>query len=351
MSGGVDSSAAALLMQGAGWECVGCTMKLFDGEADCEGARSCCSLSDVEDARSVARRLGMPYYVFNFKDAFRAEVIEPFIESYRRGMTPNPCLACNGRLKFEKLFARAAVLGCGCVVTGHYARIEEEGGRFLLKKARDATKDQSYVLYMLRQEQLRHLRFPLGKLAKAEVRALAEAAGFANAQKPDSQDICFVPDGDYAAAIERFTGCPAPPGDFVDERGNVLGRHRGIIRYTVGQRRGLGIAAKEPLYVKAIDAAGNRVILGGASSVYSSGTMLDEVNWVSGETPAGPVRASVRVRYRGGEQPALVIPEAEGGARILFEKPQRAVTPGQAAVFYDGEIVLGGGRIRFPIID
>ena len=351
MSGGVDSSAAALLMQRAGWECVGCTMKLFDGETECQGARSCCSLSDVEDARSVARRLGMPFYVFNFKDAFRAEVLTPFIESYQNGMTPNPCIACNGRLKFEKLFERAAVLDCGAVVTGHYARIEDADGQLVLKKARDSGKDQSYVLYMLRQEQLQHLRFPLGSLTKAEVRALAAASGFVNAAKPDSQDICFVPDGDYAAAIEHYAGEVSPPGDFVDEAGNVLGRHRGIIRYTVGQRRGLGISSGRALYVKAVDAAGNRVILGDASSVYSAGAAVDRVNWISGHAPSAALRASVRVRYRGAESPALVIPESGGRARVLFDRPQRAVTPGQAAVFYEGETVLGGGRICFPIID
>ncbi len=250
MSGGVDSSLAAKIMVERGYECIGCTMKLFQNEdAGVERSRTCCSLDDVEDARSVAYKLGMPFYVFNFTDAFRDEVIHKFVESYENGITPNPCIDCNRYMKFGKLLDRARVLGCDCIVTGHYARIEETDNGFVLKKALDETKDQSYVLYSMTQEQLSHTVFPLGGMRKSEVRDIAGSSGFVNANKPDSQDICFVPDGDYARVVEMHAGRSFAEGNFVDREGNILGRHKGIIRYTVGQRRGLGISAAEPLYV------------------------------------------------------------------------------------------------------
>ena len=238
MSGGVDSSVAAKLLADAGNDCVGCTMKLYTNEdAGISRSRTCCSLDDVEDARSVAARLKMPYYVFNFSEDFREKVIEKFVRSYEAGLTPNPCIDCNRYMKFAKLFDRAKVLGCDHIATGHYARIERAGESYVLKKALDASKDQSYVLYDMTQEQLAHTLFPLGSLHKHETRALAEAAGFLNAEKPDSQDICFVPDGDYARVIELHTGKKAAPGDFVDPSGRVLGQHGGLIRYTIGQHR------------------------------------------------------------------------------------------------------------------
>ena len=347
MSGGVDSSLAAKLMQDDGYECIGCTMRLFHNEdAGLERSRTCCSLEDVEDARSVAYELGMRFYVFNFTDDFRNTVIRRFVESYQNGITPNPCIDCNRYMKFGKLFDRAKILDCDCVVTGHYARIEERDGRYVLKKAIDATKDQSYVLYAMTQDQLAHTRFPLGDLCKTHVRALAEQNGFVNADKPDSQDICFVPNGDYAHIIELQTGCKAAAGNFVDRCGNVLGTHRGVIHYTIGQRKGLGIAAGEPLYVCRICPQSNTVVLGRNEDLFSTEADAADFNWISGESPKQAIRCKVKIRYRQAEQWATVTPCDEHDVHISFDDPQRAVTPGQAAVLYDGDIVLGGGTIR-----
>ena len=263
MSGGVDSSAAALLLKERDYDCIGCTMKLYDNEdAGINHRRICCSLDDIEDARAAAFRLGIPYYVFNFQEDFRKAVIEKFSDSYENGLTPNPCIDCNRYLKFGRLLERARVLGYDYLATGHYARIEERDGHYLLKKALDESKDQSYFLYAMTQGQLARTLFPLGELRKAEIRRLAEERGLSNARKPDSQDICFVPDGDYAAAVERISGRPSVPGNFVDTDGNVLGTHRGVIHYTVGQRRGLGVSAPESLYVCGVSSAENTVTLG-----------------------------------------------------------------------------------------
>ena len=344
MSGGVDSSLAAKLTADAGYQCIGCTMKLYDNaDAGKAASRTCCSLEDVEDARGVAYQLGMPYYVFNFTEDFRRCVIEHFADSYRRGVTPNPCIDCNRYLKFDRLLKRAETLGCDCLVTGHYARIERENGRYVLKKALDASKDQSYVLYMLTQAQLSRLRFPLGALRKTEVRATAAQNGFLNADKPDSQDICFVPDGDYSRVVELHGG-PARPGDFVDREGRVLGRHKGIIHYTVGQRKGLGLSLPEPMYVCRICPDTDQVVLGRDAELWSRSFTVRDMNWISGEAPGAPFRCKVRVRYRQTEQWAEVSP-TESGAEITFDRPQRAITPGQAAVLYDGDTVLGGGVI------
>ena len=346
MSGGVDSSVAAFLMKEQGCQCIGATMKLFHNEdIGVKRTKTCCSLEDVEDARSVAFRLGVPYYVFNFSDDFKGQVIDRFIAAYERGATPNPCIDCNRYLKFERLYERARILGCDAIVTGHYARIEQENGRWLLKKSLDESKDQSYVLYSLTQEQLAHTRLPLGVMHKSETRRIAEEQGFYNADKPDSQDICFVPNGDYAGFIARFTGHDCSAGDFVDEEGHVLGRHKGIVHYTVGQRKGLGIAADAPLYVKQIDAASNRVVLSGNESLFSRELTANDFNWIAYDVPPRELRASARVRYHQREQAATVTVLGDGRVHLVFDEPQRAITPGQAVVLYDGDTVLGGGTI------
>lgn len=346
MSGGVDSSLAAKLMKDAGYDCIGCTMKLYDNEdAGLTRGHTCCSLDDVEDARSVAYKIGIPYYVFNFKEGFRENVINRFVEAYESGRTPNPCIDCNRYMKFARLSERARILGCDCVVTGHYARIEKRDGVYCLKKALDETKDQSYVLYSLTQEQLAHTMFPLGNMKKAEVRELAEENGFINAGKPDSQDICFVPDGDYGAFLERYTGKKYAHGSFLDTDGNVLGTHNGYVHYTIGQRKGLGIAFGKPMYVRSIDAGNNTVTLAEDRDLYADTLTAADFNWISGQAPAGDIECQAKIRYRQKEQPAVANARPDGTVRLTFAHPQRAITPGQAVVLYDGDIVLGGGRI------
>lgn len=347
MSGGVDSSLAAKLMKDKGFDCIGCTMKLYHNEdVGIERSRTCCSLDDVEDARSVAYKLGMPFYVFNFTDAFRDTVIRKFIESYENGITPNPCIDCNRYMKFDKLYERAKTLGCDYIVTGHYARIEEENGKFVLKKALDETKDQSYVLYSMTQDQLVHTMFPLGSMQKTEVRAIAKESGFVNADKPDSQDICFVPNGDYASVIELQTGKESAEGNFVDKQGNNLGRHKGVIHYTIGQRKGLGVSSTEPLYVCNICPKDGNVVLGSNDDLFSREADVSDFNWISGEVPGSEFRCKAKIRYRQPEQWVTVIPTGADTVHIVFDEPQRAITPGQAAVFYDGDTVLGGGTIK-----
>ena len=345
MSGGVDSSVAAYLLCRAGYRCIGVTMKLFSNETvGLPAGRTCCSLDDVEDARAVACKLGIPHYTNNFKADFETQVIGRFISAYAHGATPNPCIDCNRYLKFDRLYRRAAELGLSFIATGHYARIEAENGRFLLKKALDPAKDQSYVLYTLTQEQLAHTLFPLGGLTKDETRRIAREQGFGNAEKPDSQDICFVPDGDYAAFIRAHTGKDFPAGPFVDREGHVLGTHRGIVHYTVGQRHGLGIAAEAPLYVTAIRPETNEVVLGRRAELFSAGLDADGFNWIV--PPAAALRAQARIRYRAPEQWASVTVTGPETVHLDFDEPQRAVTPGQAVVLYDGDTVLGGGVIR-----
>ena len=346
MSGGVDSSVAAYLIKNQGYDCIGCTMKLYDNEdIGISRSRTCCSLDDVEDARSVAYKIGIPYHVFNFSDGFREKVIEKFVRSYESGETPNPCIDCNRYMKFDKLYERVRILGCEYIVTGHYARIEYDGERYVLKKALDETKDQSYVLYSLTQEQLAHTLFPLGNMRKIEVREIAEKNGFINAEKPDSQDICFVPNGKYAEFLEYYTGKKYPEGYFLSADGVVLGKHKGIIRYTVGQHKGLGISTDEPLYVKQISASDNNVILCKESELYSRNVVVRDFNLISGEAPKSEIRCKAKVRYRQKEQWATVTLIGETSVKIVFDEPQRATTPGQAAVLYDGDIVLGGGTI------
>lgn len=347
MSGGVDSSVAAFLSVERGLDCVGGTMRLFDNPDIGESRENaCCSLKDAEDARRVAEKLGFPFYVFNFTDTFKERVIDRFVRAYQNGETPNPCIDCNRFLKFERLLRRAGELDRKYVVTGHYARIEFVGGRYLLKKAVDLSKDQSYVLYALTREQLARTLFPLGELTKTEVREIAREQGFANANKRDSQDICFVPNGDYAEFIRRYTGAKPLGGDFTDLNGNVIGRHGGIANYTVGQRKGLGLTAAAPLYVCAVNAADNIVTVGTQDALYSKVFFARDINLIAADRLDGGVRLGAKIRYGQREQPATAWQVDSDTIRVEFDKPQRAITRGQAAVLYDGDIVIGGGTIN-----
>lgn len=344
MSGGVDSSVAAYLMKEAGYDCIGVTMKLYDNEdIGMEQEKTCCSLSDIEDARSVAVKLGIPYYVFNFKADFKEKVIDNFIESYRCGMTPNPCIECNRHLKFAHLWQKARELQCDVVVTGHYARITEDGQGYHLLKGKDSAKDQSYVLYSLTQEQLAHTCFPLGGYTKEENRRIAEEQGFFNAAKKDSQDICFIPDGDYRSFIEKTTGQSSQPGDFVDKDGNVLGTHKGYYCYTIGQRRGLGISAPQSLYVTEIRPEENKVVLGSNDDLFHSHLTADNFNWIEEVRPDEVIKA--RIRYHQVEKEATARVTQDGRVEVDFLEPQRAITKGQSVVLYRGDAVVGGGRI------
>ena len=349
MSGGVDSSVSAALMREKGYDCIGVMMKLFQNETvDIPKGHTCCSLDDAEDARRVAFRLEMPFYVFNFTDDFAGQVIDRFVAAYETGATPNPCIDCNRYMKFERLYQRARELECDTIVTGHYARVEyeEEKQRWLLKKSLNTAKDQSYVLYFLSQEQLSHTQFPLGEYeSKEEVRTIAERYGFVNARKHDSQDICFVVNGDYGDFLEHYTGKSYPHGSFVDTQGHVLGEHKGIIRYTIGQRKGLGLALPAPLYVCRKNMKENTVILSPESGLYSRELIAGDFNWIAYEQPTEPVRVTAKTRYHAKEAPAQAEVLQTGQVRIVFDEPQRAVTVGQAVVLYDGELVVGGGTI------
>ena len=348
MSGGVDSSVAAYLMAEKGSQCAGVTLRQFrNGDVAWTEQSSCCSWRDMEDAARVALQLGIPHTVLDFTGEFRREVMDKFARVYEAGGTPNPCLDCNRCMRAGHLLDYARKMGFDAVVTGHYARIvyDEARGRYLLKRGLDGSKDQSYVHYAMTQEQLAHTRFPLGELRKADVRALAESLGFCNARKRDSQDICFVPDGDYAAFLERHTGKSYPPGDFLDPEGNVIGRHRGAVRYTIGQRKGLGVSAGSRLYVLGKDMDKNTVTLGPESALYASALVAGDVNWIAFDALTGPMHVTVQTRYHQQDRPAAVIPRTDGTVRVEFEAPHRAVTPGQAAVFYEGDTVLGGGTI------
>ncbi len=349
MSGGVDSSVAALLLARQGYEVIGVTMRLF--EAPFEGAgrlsRSCCSLEDVQDARDVCRIIGARHYYMNFEKEFRKHVIDYFVSEYERGRTPFPCLACNDRLKFDFLMNRALALGADFVATGHYAQVRESAGSYRIERGADSTKDQSYVLYTLSQGQLSRLLLPTGGHTKDQIRQLAADASLPVADKPDSQDICFIPAGNYKEFVEHRLETKTP-GNVVDGQGRVLRAHDGIHKFTVGQRRGLPLngGSKRPLFVTGIDAATGTVTVGPAEELAQKELTASGVNWVSGHKPPAPVRVTASVRYRGREQDALVTPLTAGRAVIEFDTPQRAVTPGQAVVFYNGVEVLGGGIIE-----
>ena len=348
MSGGVDSAAAALLVKEMNTECVGATMKLLGGKGiELDEEHACCSLEDIEDARKVCEKLSMKHYLYDFSEHFAKNVVDKFVHAYETGATPNPCIECNRYLKFERLFEEAENLGCDSIATGHYARVEynEESDRWILKKAKDLTKDQSYVLYSLSQKQLSRVIFPLGEMTKAEARKIAEENGFINAHKKESQDICFVKNEDYTDFIKRYTGKTYPDGNFVDREGNVLGTHKGIIRYTVGQRKGLGLALPAPLYVCELDTDKNEVILCPHEGLFTKELTATDINLISVADLYTPMKVKAKVRYRHTEQDATVVQTDENTIRVTFDEPQRAITKGQAVVLYDGDTVVGGGTI------
>ena len=353
MSGGVDSSVCALLLQEAGFDVRGATMVLRGGEVlggAGEGEGSTCGSSrDVEDARAVCRRLGILHDAFELRDLFDAAVVRPFCDAYLAGRTPNPCIDCNRFLKFEALQKRRREMGLDYVATGHYARRRWDAAteRWQLLRASDPAKDQSYVLDHLTKDTLAHMLFPLGELTKDEVRELARAHGFVTAEKPESQDICFVPDGDYAGFIEGHCGAGAAfePGEIVNRGGRVLGEHAGLIRYTIGQRKGIGVAAREPLYVLGKDASANRLVVGFKDELLSSGVVACDVNLISGGVLEGPRNVQVKTHYRQRPVPAVAEQTGPDELTVTFEEPQRAAAPGQAAVLYEGDVVLGGGTI------
>ena len=360
MSGGVDSSAAAAILKEQGNELVGFTMQLWnqrrgisvDENGDPLPSR-CCSLDDVYDARRVAEELGIPFYVLNLEDDFERDVVQPFVDSYLSGETPIPCVSCNSRLKFSSLDRLAESLGCEKVATGHYARVDfdEASGHYRLLRGRNLQKDQSYFLWELTQQQLSRALFPLGEMSKPEVRDVAREHSLAVSEKSESQEICFVPDGNYSAFIDRYLKAEnaeerlPEEGQIVSTTGEVVGHHSGIHRYTIGQRRGIGIAAERPLYVIAIDAPQNRVVVGEQVDLLAKEFVAARVNWIACDDLREPVTAEVRVRYRHTPAPATVTPMANRRARVIFDEPQRAITPGQATVFYRGDQVLGGGWI------
>ena len=334
MSGGVDSSVAAALMKEEGYECSGVTLKLHEAGFS------------VQDAEEAARQLGIAHSLLDFSGIFNDKVIRNFISTYEAGWTPNPCIDCNRSIKFNALLFKARELGFDVLATGHYALLDREtGGRLLLRKGVDPLKDQSYVLYCLDQDQLEHVRFPLGSLTKEEVRKTARELGFLNAERKESQDICFIPDGDYGAFMEAHTGKRYPEGDIIDTEGKVLGRHRGIVRYTLGQRRGLGVAANVPVYVTAKNMAANTITLGIESSLYSKTLIARNINLIACDNLEKPQRCMVKTRYLQEEKQGTAQQTGPDEIRVSFDEPQRAVTPGQAAVLYDGDIVIGGGTI------
>lgn len=339
MSGGVDSSTAAYLACQEGYCCTGATMELVSGGAD------------AGDARSVAQRLGMEHVVLPFQQAFSQQVIQPFVDSYEQGLTPNPCIRCNQALKFGVLLDWALEHGYDYVASGHYARLrrDENTERYLLYQAADPAKDQTYFLAGLNQRQLSHILFPLGELTKQQVRQIAESQGFVNARKRDSQDICFIPDGDYAAFLERFTGKTYPLGTYLDLQGQPLGQHQGAVRYTIGQRKGLGIALGQPMYVCGKDMACNTVTLGPNEALYAQALLASDWNWLPFPALTAPMAVTAKIRHSQTSQAATVYPEADGTARVVFAEPQRAITPGQAVVLYQGQMVVGSGTILSKI--
>lgn len=350
MSGGVDSSVAAAILLEKGYEVIGVTMQIWPDmeEERLKTEGGCCSLSAVDDARRVANKLGIPYYVMNFKEVFEKKVIDYFTEEYINGRTPNPCIACNRHVKFDALLNKAVSMGIDYIATGHYAKVEfdETSKRFLLKKSVTDRKDQTYALYNLTQEQLARTLMPIGDYEKERVRELAKELGLTVATKPDSQEICFVEDNDYAGFIEKNTDYKVKPGNFVDTKGKILGRHNGIIHYTVGQRKGLGITFGKPMFVVGIDAKNDNVVLGEEGEVLSDSLTASDLNFISIEKLDGPMRVEAKIRYSAKPAAATITPADEGRVKVVFDIPQRAITPGQSVVFYDGDVVVGGGVIE-----
>lgn len=349
MSGGVDSSAAAAILLDQGYDVVGVTMQIWPDMAEerqhTEGG--CCSLSAVDDARRVADRLGIPYYVLNFKELFQQKVIDYFNQEYQKGRTPNPCIACNRYVKFEAMLQKAVSMGMDYVATGHYARVsfDEASGRYQLKKSATAAKDQTYALYTMTQDQLSRTLFPIGDFTKDKVRELARDMGLSVASKPDSQEICFVEDNDYGRYITENTDMEIKPGNFVDHKGNKLGMHKGIIHYTVGQRKGLGIAFGKPMFVVAVRPEDNTVVLGDETEVFSHELTASDLNFISIDELKDEMRVIAKIRYSAKEAAAVIKPFTEGRVKVMFDEAQRAITPGQSVVFYDGDIIVGGGVI------
>ncbi|MBQ7557815.1 MAG: tRNA 2-thiouridine(34) synthase MnmA [Lachnospiraceae bacterium] len=348
MSGGVDSSVAAAILRDQGNDLTGVTMKLYDsGDSGQCNPYTCCSENDIRDAMAVCAVLGIPYSVCDFRVSFEKTVIEPFISQYLKGRTPNPCIECNRKLKFGVLVNKADELHCTHIATGHYARVREdpETGRIILLRSLSPEKDQSYVLYGLTQETLKRVLFPLGEMTKDQVRQKAAEYGFSLASKHDSQDLCFVDRNGYREFIEKHTGRTLSPGNFIDEEGHILGRHRGIGAYTIGQRKGLNISSSAPLYVKEIRTGSGDIVLSSEDRLYSDSCMVSDFNWISGTAPGSPVSCTVKTRYTARETKASLFPE-EPYLKVVFDEPQRAVTPGQSLVAYSGDEVLGGGIIE-----
>ena len=345
MSGGVDSSAAAALLLEQGFDVVGITLKLWPQDCVSRAEDKCCGPQAVMDARSVAHKLGIPYYLVDEAEDFQKQVIEYFAEEYKAGRTPNPCVMCNQKLKFGNLIRRARQLGAEYVATGHFARLEQRDGRVLLKRGRDPRKDQSYFLFSLQQEQLSRAMFPLGELTKSDTREIARESQLKTADKEESMEICFVPDKDYGRFLQQAGLAEKHRGEIVDLHGRVLGHHEGIEFYTIGQRKGLGISAPKPLYVIELDAAANRVIVGEESALERDEFKVERCNWIAFETPPGSLEVTAKIRYNHPGTEATVEPAPDGRARVKLHTPQRAITPGQACVFYDGDVVVGGGWI------
>ena len=347
MSGGVDSSVAAALLVERGYNVIGVMMRLW-AEVGCGVASTnkCCTPEAVEDARRVADQLGIPFYLLNVEQPFKAHVVDYFIDGYLRGITPNPCLECNRHIRLGVLYRYARALGADYLATGHYARVRRlPDGTYQLLKAVDTRKDQSYVLHMVTQEHLAHLLFPVGEFTKEEVREMARARGLPTASRAESQDLCFVADGDYRRFLRQWADGAIRPGPIMRRDGTVLGTHRGLPFYTIGQRKGLGIAYKEPLYVLDMDPERNALIVGTRDELGREEAWVTRVHWIAGRPPEGPIRAQVKIRYRAAEVPATVTPEGPDRAHVRFERPLRDITPGQGAVFYDGDVCLGGGII------